>query len=334
MKFHALCAMMTALTWGVTAMSSNTRGVRGQHHASLLRDFHKHLDPVPGEDPEESALLQNASADLRDKSNATRNSCETCQGWACCCETTCGQVGSTHVAYDVFSGTFYGGIVNNGYGAAVTYVENAADQCSEVLQPNFPASPNVITTDKPCCLYTGQAGFDWGATEKSCNVLEQVPAVADLLEEPATKGSPHIVKKCSNVPFPTNFWETLSKQWAIYMNSNKNCHGKIFVLIPDVTSYTDEELEKKISIRVELGALKANTNVNIITNNNCRDLHKRVCGTSEIRLVLEDKKVYCVEVPDVATFKTINPATFTPTSSSFTNEKIDCHFFDGFFGAS
>jgi len=29
MKFHALCVMMTALTWGVKAMSSNTRGVRG-----------------------------------------------------------------------------------------------------------------------------------------------------------------------------------------------------------------------------------------------------------------------------------------------------------------
>jgi len=29
MKFHALCAMMTALTWGVKAMSSNMRGVRG-----------------------------------------------------------------------------------------------------------------------------------------------------------------------------------------------------------------------------------------------------------------------------------------------------------------
>jgi len=28
MKFHALCAMMTALTWGVKAMSSNMRGVR------------------------------------------------------------------------------------------------------------------------------------------------------------------------------------------------------------------------------------------------------------------------------------------------------------------
>jgi len=29
MKLHALCAMMTALTWGVKAMSSNRRGVRG-----------------------------------------------------------------------------------------------------------------------------------------------------------------------------------------------------------------------------------------------------------------------------------------------------------------
>jgi len=64
MKFQVLCAMMTALAWGVTAMSSNTRGARGQHHAALLRDFHKHLDPVPDHDV--GPMLKSAESMLMD----------------------------------------------------------------------------------------------------------------------------------------------------------------------------------------------------------------------------------------------------------------------------
>jgi len=63
MKFHALFAV-TALTWRVQAMSSNTRGVRGQHHASLLRDFRRHLYPVPDHDV--GPMLKSAESMLMD----------------------------------------------------------------------------------------------------------------------------------------------------------------------------------------------------------------------------------------------------------------------------
>jgi len=254
------------------------------------------------------------------KSNATRNSCESCRGWNCCCERTCGQVGSAHVSYDIWSGTYYGGVADNGYGASVEYVRNAAEQCSAQLQPLFQADLNP---NKPCCLYTGQAGFDWGT--QSCNVLEEVKDVKNLLEPPAQAGGPHTVKKCPNVPFPTNFWETLSREWAIFLNTNYNCHGKIFLLLPDVSSFTSEQLAKKISIRIELGALERGTNINVITNNECSVLQERLCGSEEIRDVLEGQNVYCVQVEGVEVIKKkISPRTFTPTSTSLPHKRIRC----------
>jgi len=64
MKLHTLCAMTTALAWGVEAMSSNTRGVRGQHHAPLLRDFQNHRELVPEHDV--GPMLKSAEAMLMD----------------------------------------------------------------------------------------------------------------------------------------------------------------------------------------------------------------------------------------------------------------------------
>jgi len=274
-----------------------------------------------------SIAARNSSTEV--KSNATRNPCESCQGWGCCCQTTCGQVGSGHIEYDIWSGTYWGGIENNGYGASVDYVKNAADQCSDTLKQYLKAP---IAASKPCCLYTGQAGFDWGATHQSCNVLEEQPAVKALLEKPDEEGKPHKVTQCSHVPFPTNFWETLSQEWALYLTNNNNCHNKIFLLLPDVISFTVDELAKKISMRVELAALRKKTNINVITNNTCDDVHKRFCGSDKIRDVLEGQIVNCVRVPSVQVFKTIVPQTFEPGSSErgmgLETAHIDCHWWN------
>merc|ERR1719188_2009133 len=45
-------------------MSSNTPGQRGHHHASLLRELHRHLDPVPGHDV--GPMLKSAESMLMD----------------------------------------------------------------------------------------------------------------------------------------------------------------------------------------------------------------------------------------------------------------------------
>merc|ERR1740120_192865 len=44
--------MVSTLALGVKAMSSNMGGVQGHHHhhESLLREFHRHFDPVPDHD--------------------------------------------------------------------------------------------------------------------------------------------------------------------------------------------------------------------------------------------------------------------------------------------
>lgn len=134
--------------------------------------------------------------------------CDTCEGWACCCQKGCGVVGTTPgetikvPAADYGDETNPGAMVSipknwidslklqdNGYGSEVALNAHAFGECSKVMAPLVWKSPDTVENNKatidvtkPCCLYTGPMGGAWAF--EACNALEEssdVTKVTDCL---------------------------------------------------------------------------------------------------------------------------------------------------------
>lgn len=242
---------------------------------------------------------------------STVDPCSKCKGAACCCFTRCGQVGNYYLDLDKH-GAKHGILDDNGYGKSVAYSENAAKACDAELSHHF-TDITRVQTGKPCCLYAGSTGFDWAVTKGVCNALEGMHSVMALLtpQAPTADGhkAPDKVSLCPNTPFPTMFWETISKQWATYLDKNPRCNKEIFVLLPDVHTLPLVDLAKKISLRVELDAIEGGNKIYLVTNDSCPNMHAKFCGEEAIKHSLTGKQVYCIENLHVDHFKYIHTMT-------------------------
>ena len=140
--------------------------------------------------------------------------CDTCEGWACCCQKGCGVVGTTPgetIKVPAADHAETGAMVSipknwidslklqdNGYGSEVALNAHAFGECSKVMAPLVWKSPDTVENNKatidatkPCCLYTGTMGSAWAF--EACNALEEssdVTKVTDCLGEPG--GCPQV----------------------------------------------------------------------------------------------------------------------------------------------
>lgn len=128
-----------------------------------------------------------------------------------------------------------------------------------------------INPARPCCLYTGQLGFEWA--QAGCNALEhtsQITQITDMVG-PGCEGCPQIAP-CPGVRFPTMFWETASWNWANMIATAPRCNQEIYMLVPGLRALTLGTVEVKISFRIELNGINDRRKIFLVTNEGCNDL--------------------------------------------------------------
>merc|ERR1719436_77024 len=93
----------------------------------------------------------------------TSVTCNNCVGFQCCCQASCGIVEGSNVNYmfDFLPGesfTTNSIKAKDAYSNSIVTNEHAQSQCLSSIAQYF-SNTWSFSSSKPCCLYTGNTGF-------------------------------------------------------------------------------------------------------------------------------------------------------------------------------